>query len=223
MQCCSICVDDISTDKNFTILRCKHKFHAECIAGWVATQNSKIVTCPNCRTKIVEKDNTQERKIQELTNEVTHAFGQIAIYSGIAADNARTATECRGKAIFWYGEYMKKNEKVKNLEQQIRGGIPERKEEKDGKDSGEDNKEVNAPIARRIEVRRAVRKSKTPKTIEEIKEQWDENPAKCTVQQLKALAKKFNIACGHSASLKGQRIEIMQREFARLEEESDDE
>ena len=42
---CPICYDDIKTEKDSSILICKHIFHKKCIKNWLSQNTS----CPICR------------------------------------------------------------------------------------------------------------------------------------------------------------------------------
>ncbi|KAL4714714.1 hypothetical protein ACJJTC_002573 [Scirpophaga incertulas] len=45
---CSICVDVVLREQDVVMLPCTHRFHAACIAPWLAEQH----TCPNCRKPV---------------------------------------------------------------------------------------------------------------------------------------------------------------------------
>ncbi len=49
---CVICLSKINNNDKVKILDCKHKFHEECINGWLEIDN----TCPTCRFEIYLKD-----------------------------------------------------------------------------------------------------------------------------------------------------------------------
>lgn len=46
---CSICMSDYLQDETGYLISCNHRFHKECLKGWMKIKN----TCPNCRTPIV--------------------------------------------------------------------------------------------------------------------------------------------------------------------------
>jgi hypothetical protein len=50
-KCCAICLDDI---ENALVLHCGHKFHDECITGWI----KKKGTCPTCFQPVFDKCTT---------------------------------------------------------------------------------------------------------------------------------------------------------------------
>lgn len=54
---CSICMSRFKLKKNMTILKCKHKFHDDCITQWF----NKSVTCPICRSNML---NTKVGKLE---------------------------------------------------------------------------------------------------------------------------------------------------------------
>jgi len=45
---CSVCYYEYKEGDNLMVLPCFHKYHDECITGWLKTQDF----CPVCRTKI---------------------------------------------------------------------------------------------------------------------------------------------------------------------------
>ena len=53
---CSICLDKISTDYNFTITKCGHWFHTNCITSYYINNTNEInLSCPCCRNKNIIK------------------------------------------------------------------------------------------------------------------------------------------------------------------------
>ena len=46
---CAICLEDFNKNDIAQELPCKHMFHKECLAGWLATRHR---TCPTCRNLI---------------------------------------------------------------------------------------------------------------------------------------------------------------------------
>jgi RING-like zinc finger len=50
LGCCSICCDDIQSDKGRFVLECGHTFHAKCILVEFQHRNR----CPMCRTEVAE-------------------------------------------------------------------------------------------------------------------------------------------------------------------------
>ncbi|VVU95246.1 Ring finger domain [seawater metagenome] len=67
---CSICLEDMTnsdsleeTQKNFTLLKCNHMFHQNCLNSWLDFNNTQnendLGTCPICRTNVqIEKIST---------------------------------------------------------------------------------------------------------------------------------------------------------------------
>jgi hypothetical protein len=43
---CSICLEDFNSEKDISILDCKHIYHMDCIIEWI----NKDPSCPLCRT-----------------------------------------------------------------------------------------------------------------------------------------------------------------------------
>lgn len=46
--CCSICLDNINSFKEFFSLNCGHYFHIQCIQSWI----KRKYNCPLCRSKV---------------------------------------------------------------------------------------------------------------------------------------------------------------------------
>ena len=61
-ECC-ICMDDLNNEKT-QILKCRHRFHEECIKEWYGTDR----TCPLCREDINIGPNGPQR--QSLENAI---------------------------------------------------------------------------------------------------------------------------------------------------------
>jgi hypothetical protein len=55
---CSICLDPLK-DNGITISRCKHGFHASCLATWCEQSSS----CPFCRQQIFEKTHAKKEYV----------------------------------------------------------------------------------------------------------------------------------------------------------------
>jgi len=54
---CSICFESLLPgDPNVRRLPCNHRFHHDCINGWLASANGAGNTCPLCREYIVAED-----------------------------------------------------------------------------------------------------------------------------------------------------------------------
>jgi hypothetical protein len=64
-KCCGICLDDM---KNALCLPCGHKFHDECITGWIKTKG----TCPTCLQQVFNKNTTDLHNIAKLNNVNDH-------------------------------------------------------------------------------------------------------------------------------------------------------
>merc|ERR1740138_1167231 len=45
---CAICMDDVAPDESLVQLRCKHAFHATCVARWLTQSQGKRQCCPLC-------------------------------------------------------------------------------------------------------------------------------------------------------------------------------
>lgn len=45
---CCVCMDEVKKEEIITILPCFHKFHSECVDGWLLIKPS----CPICKTRI---------------------------------------------------------------------------------------------------------------------------------------------------------------------------
>jgi E3 ubiquitin-protein ligase RNF115/126 len=48
---CSICMDEVNIGEEVTELPCKHWFHHQCVAAWLAEHD----TCPHCRKGITKR------------------------------------------------------------------------------------------------------------------------------------------------------------------------
>ena len=55
---CIICLDDIEEGDSVRSLRCLHKFHQNCIDGWLQKQKINNLLCPICETKIINDNNS---------------------------------------------------------------------------------------------------------------------------------------------------------------------
>jgi hypothetical protein len=51
---CSICLEDISNDKNVIELQCRHTFHEKCLTNYFKHNGKKSCPCPLCREKFNE-------------------------------------------------------------------------------------------------------------------------------------------------------------------------
>ena len=56
-DCCTICLEDFQVGELLTALPCLHRFHAECIRGWVESHSvcgrpARGCCCPNCNRPI---------------------------------------------------------------------------------------------------------------------------------------------------------------------------
>jgi hypothetical protein len=64
---CAICMCENTETCYLQLIKCKHKFHANCIGKWLEIMNVDIFkkekTCPYCRTVI---DEDEEYKIKSL-------------------------------------------------------------------------------------------------------------------------------------------------------------
>ena len=64
---CSICLGDINLfDKEVSITKCGHFFHANCLNSWLAQQ----MNCPECRT-IVTRDNFVRNIFPKINEETS--------------------------------------------------------------------------------------------------------------------------------------------------------
>jgi hypothetical protein len=53
---CAICLEKTYVDpvkKNNIILKCGHKYHMNCLALWMASNNENSLKCPMCRAPIL--------------------------------------------------------------------------------------------------------------------------------------------------------------------------
>jgi hypothetical protein len=75
LDCCSICLEDIQSEKGRFVLECGHAFHSKCIL--VSFQHGN--RCPNCRTEVKES-NAHERSYAMPTS--------LQMYSSIIHDAA---------------------------------------------------------------------------------------------------------------------------------------
>ena len=57
LKTCSICLEEITPLRQFTLPQCKHQFHRNCIADW----NKRSKECPNCRGPIVDDLNSKTK------------------------------------------------------------------------------------------------------------------------------------------------------------------
>mgnify|MGYP003130017608 CR=1 FL=1 len=62
-ECCPICLESLSMDKNYTITKCGHRFHSDCLAE--SLKNSE--KCPLCREELTEKKSVDIEKIINKT------------------------------------------------------------------------------------------------------------------------------------------------------------
>ena len=75
LGCCSICLEDIQSEKGRFVLECGHTFHSKCILTSFQHGNR----CPNCRTEVKESN----------AHEPTYAMpASLHMYSSIIHDAA---------------------------------------------------------------------------------------------------------------------------------------
>ena len=73
--CCSVCLDEIQSEKGRFVLECGHTFHAKCILVEFRHRNR----CPMCRTEVAESAAHEQRFIMPTS---------LRIYSSILHDAA---------------------------------------------------------------------------------------------------------------------------------------
>ena len=73
--CCSVCLDEIQSEKGRFVLECGHTFHAKCILTEFRHRNR----CPMCRTEVAESAAHEQRFIMPTS---------LRIYSSILHDAA---------------------------------------------------------------------------------------------------------------------------------------
>ena len=87
LDCCSICLEDIQSEKGRFVLECGHAFHSKCILTSFQHGNR----CPNCRTEVKES-NAHERSyampaslqmyssiIHDAADHFVHDLGNITL------------------------------------------------------------------------------------------------------------------------------------------------
>lgn len=87
LDCCSICLEDIQSEKGRFVLECGHVFHSKCILTSFQHGNR----CPNCRTEVKES-NAHERSyampaslhmyssiIHDAADHFVHDLGNITL------------------------------------------------------------------------------------------------------------------------------------------------
>jgi hypothetical protein len=75
LGCCSVCLDEIQSEKGRFVLECGHTFHAKCILLEFQHRNR----CPMCRTEVAESAAHEQRFMMPTT---------LRIYSSILHDAA---------------------------------------------------------------------------------------------------------------------------------------
>lgn len=53
-ETCAICFEEMEEGQDIKTLNCRHKFHRNCIDGWINTKiiNHQVPSCPTCRAEI---------------------------------------------------------------------------------------------------------------------------------------------------------------------------
>lgn len=71
---CPVCLDHLSSEDEYTMDGCGHKFHPGCIIGWMRRGN---LSCPTCRTDLrIAEESIPRMWIRERAKFLRKTFGR---------------------------------------------------------------------------------------------------------------------------------------------------